>query len=174
MEAGKRAVQLQSIDAREVVAQAVEAVQERFATDNGEVTAELVVEANEPAPVRGDVDLLVTSVVNLLDNAWKYSGDPKRVVLSCKHEGGRVVISVEDNGMGLPPSATRRVFDRFYQVDQRLSRSQGGCGLGLSIVKYLVEAHGGEVAVDSQPGVGSVFSISLPSDTVAVGEYKHR
>jgi len=170
MEDGKRDVEFQSIDAREVVAQAVEAVQDRFATDTGGLTAELIVEAYEPAPVRGDIDLLVTSVVNLLDNAWKYTGDLKRVLISCKHVDDRVVISVEDNGLGLPPNAVRRVFDRFYQVDQRLSRSQGGCGLGLSIVKYLVEAHGGEVAVESQLGVGSIFSISLSSDAATNGK----
>ncbi|NOY43473.1 MAG: HAMP domain-containing histidine kinase [Planctomycetes bacterium] len=161
MERGKRHLELQPLDAREVIAQAVDAMQERFdAADN----AELVVEANEPAPVRGDIDLLVTSVVNLLDNAWKYTSEDKRVVLSCKRQDGRVLISVQDNGIGLPATATEKVFGRFYQVDQRLSRTQGGCGLGLSIVKYLVEAHGGEVAVESQPGVGSIFSISLPLD----------
>ncbi len=161
MEEGKRDVQFQSIDARDVIAQAVDAVQERFDTEH----AELIVNAEQPAPVHGDLDLLVTAVVNLLDNAWKYSGDFKRVHLSCKRQDERVVIAVQDNGVGLQSKAAEKVFDRFYQVDQRLSRSQGGCGLGLSIVKYLVEAHGGEVAVESQPGVGSTFSISLPLDS---------
>ena len=162
MERGKQAARLEPMDAREVVVQAADAMRKRFdATDD----CELVVEANEPALVRGDIDLLVTSVVNLLDNAWKYSGESKRVLLSCQRQGQRVVIAVQDNGIGLSSQATAKIFDRFYQVDQRLSRSQEGCGLGLSIVKYLVEAHGGEVTVASDPGVGSIFSISLPMDT---------
>ena len=161
MERGKSHVELKSIDGREVVSQAVDAVRERFAADN----CKLTIEANEPTPLQGDLDLLVTAVVNLLDNAWKYSGDQKRVHLSCIPQDGRVVISVQDNGIGLPPSATAKVFDRFYQVDQQLTRPQGGCGLGLSIVKYLTEAHAGVVSVDSLPGKGSTFSISLPLDS---------
>jgi len=160
MEEGKRDVQLQAIDAREIVAQAVDAVSERFRNEQ----AELIVNAEQPSPVRGDRDLLVTCVVNLLDNAWKYSSDSKRIVLSCKREGKRVVIAVQDHGVGMSAKASGKIFDRFYQVDQRLSRSQGGCGLGLSIVKSLVEAHGGEVTVESEPGVGSTFSILLPVD----------
>jgi len=160
MEEGKHEVQFESIDAREVVNQAVEAVQERFDTDR----SELVVVAEQQTPVRGDLDLLITAVVNLLDNAWKYSGDSKRVVLSCQRQGEQVVIAVQDNGIGLQSKVKGKVFDRFYQVDQRLSRVQGGCGLGLSIVKYLVEAHGGTVAVESELGAGSKFLISLPVD----------
>ncbi|MCA9229002.1 MAG: HAMP domain-containing histidine kinase, partial [Planctomycetales bacterium] len=159
MERGKRQVELQPIDAREVIAQSADAVQERFAASGNA----LIVEAEEPAPVRGDLELLVTSVVNLLDNAWKYTGDSKRVRLSCQRQGDRVVIAVEDNGIGLPRQAREKVFERFYQVDRRVARSAAGCGLGLSIVKYLVEAHGGEVRVESEPGVGSTFSISLPA-----------
>ena len=169
MERGKRHVELKPIDAREVVGQAADAMRERFAADN----CELTVEVNDPAPVHGDIDLLVTAVVNLLDNAWKYTGDKKRVHLSCKQQDGSVVISVQDNGAGLSPIATEKVFDRFYQVDQRLTRPQGGCGLGLSIVKYLVEAHGGEVAVESQSGIGSTFSISVPMDTTPVGQNRN-
>ena len=69
---------------------------------------------------------------------------------------------MKDNGIGLSPRDTKRIFKRFYQVDQRLSRSAGGCGLGLSIVKFIVTAHDGNVRVESQPGRGSTFIISLP------------
>ena len=75
---------------------------------------------------------------------------------------GSVLFSVEDNGIGLSPRDTRRIFKRFFQVDQRLSRSGSGCGLGLSIVKFIVTAHHGSVRVESQPGRGSTFTISLP------------
>ncbi len=163
MERGKHQFQFDSIDAQDVVAQAVAAVANRF---DG-VRAELTVDAAGPLPIRGDVDALVTAVVNLLDNAWKYTGQLKRATLSARRTDRRVEISVEDNGVGLSPRAARRVFDRFYQVDQRLARTQGGCGLGLSIVRYIVEAHGGTASVESRPGTGSKFTLSLPVDAEA-------
>jgi len=109
-----------------------------------------------------DADALVTAVVNLLDNAYKYSGDEKQITLGASAENGAVFFAVKDNGIGLSPRDTKRIFKRFFQVDQRLSRSSGGCGLGLSIVKFIVTAHHGSVRVESQPGRGSTFTISLP------------
>ena len=85
-----------------------------------------------------DADALVTAVVNLLDNAYKYSGEEKQITLSASAENGSVFFAVKDNGIGLSPRDTKRIFKRFFQVDQRLSRSGGGCGLGLSIVKFIV------------------------------------
>jgi signal transduction histidine kinase len=116
--------------------------------------------------IRGDVDALVTALLNLLDNAWKYSGDKKHIVLRTEARNGGVCFAVEDNGIGLTPRESQRVFRRFYQTDQGLSRSVGGCGLGLSIVQSIVEAHHGFVRVKSEPGRGSTFTIEIP----AVGE----
>lgn len=160
MERGKHQFQFERIDAQDVVSRAVAAVANRF---DG-VLAELSVETDGPLPIRGDVDALVTTVVNLLDNAWKYGGEGKHAKLTARRTERQVEISVEDNGIGLSPRASRRVFDRFYQVDQRLARTQGGCGLGLSIVRYIVEAHGGRASVESQLGKGSRFTLSLPID----------
>lgn len=163
MERGKHQFQFEPVDAQEVVSRAAAAVANRF---DG-VQADLHVECAAPLPIRGDMDALVTAVVNLLDNAWKYSGDKKQARLTARRAERCIEISVEDNGVGLTPRAARRVFERFYQVDQRLSRTQGGCGLGLSIVRYIVEAHGGRVSVASQPGHGSTFTLSLPIDADA-------
>jgi signal transduction histidine kinase len=113
-------------------------------------------------PIVADRDALVTVLLNLLDNAYKYSGVEKQVTVRAFAEGGYLNLEVADNGIGLSPRATRRVFDRFYQVDQRLSRRAGGCGLGLSIVKFIVEAHGGTVTVSSRLGKGSTFTVRLP------------
>ena len=113
--------------------------------------------------IRGDVDALVTALLNLLDNAWKYTGDKKHIVLRTEAHNGSVCFSVEDNGIGLTPREEKRVFRRFYQVDQGLSRSAGGCGLGLSIVQSIVEAHRGSVRVESEPGRGSTFTIEIPA-----------
>jgi signal transduction histidine kinase len=85
-------------------------------------------------------------------------------------DGGAVCFAVSDNGVGLSARDAGRVFDRFYQVDRRLSRDRGGCGLGLSIVKQLAEAHGGTVSVSSQPGAGSTFMVRLPALIPAANE----
>jgi two-component system sensor histidine kinase SenX3 len=77
-------------------------------------------------------------------------------------EGERVVFAVIDNGVGIPRKEQKRIFRSFYQSNQSLSRDTGGCGLGLSIVDYIVVAHGGSIAVASAPGEGSTFSIALP------------
>ena len=74
-----------------------------------------------------------------------------------------MVIEVEDNGIGIARRDRKRIFRPFYQVDQRLARERGGCGLGLSIVDFIVHAHGGEVTVESEPGRGSLFRVALPS-----------
>ena len=78
-------------------------------------------------------------------------------------EPDRLVLEVKDNGIGLSRAAARKVFNRFYQVDQTSTRSGRGCGLGLSIVKYIVAAHGGTVSVESEPNSGSVFKVTLPA-----------
>ncbi len=113
-------------------------------------------------PVSADRDSLTMVLVNLLENAWKYTGEDKRIVVEAKRAGGRVVFAVEDNGIGIEKSERAKIFRRFYQVDQKLTRSAEGCGLGLSIVKRIVDAHGGELAVESEPGKGSRFSVSIP------------
>jgi two-component system phosphate regulon sensor histidine kinase PhoR len=76
---------------------------------------------------------------------------------------GHLCVSVSDNGIGISRRALRRIFDKFYQVDQTLSRRAGGCGLGLAIVKFILDAHGGTIEVESQPGKGSTFTVTLPA-----------
>ncbi|HEX8312497.1 MAG TPA: HAMP domain-containing sensor histidine kinase, partial [Chthoniobacteraceae bacterium] len=110
----------------------------------------------------GDADALITALLNLLDNACKYSGEEKQIALRVAARDGKIRFAVEDRGIGLSPAESRRIFRRFYQVDQRLSRTAGGCGLGLNIVQSIVAAHGGSVKVHSIPGEGSIFSIDLP------------
>ena len=112
--------------------------------------------------IRADEDALVTVLPNLVDNAWKYTPGEKRIAVRAYRENARVVFAVEDNGIGIAAREQKRIFRRFYQVDRRLARDAGGCGLGLSIVEFIVRAHGGAVRVQSQPGHGSTFSVALP------------
>jgi signal transduction histidine kinase len=113
--------------------------------------------------LHADADALTTVLLNLLDNACKYTPDEKRISLRAYGANGHVVFAVKDNGIGITPRDQRRIFRRFYQVDRRLARETGGCGLGLSIVEFIVRAHGGTVDVESQPSAGSTFSVRLPS-----------
>ncbi len=113
--------------------------------------------------IRGDLDALVMVVINLLDNAWKYTGEDKQILLSAAARNGHVEFAVTDNGCGLSPRERGRIFERFYRVDQRLSRTTEGCGLGLSIVREIVAAHGGRVEVSSEVGCGSTFTVKIPA-----------
>ena len=159
MERNKYAFGFKEVPATAIVEGAITAVRERFNAPGCQFETHI---APGLPSVVADPDALVTAVVNLLDNAFKYSGEEKQIALSASAENGSVLFVVKDNGIGLSPRDTKRIFKRFFQVDQRLSRSGGGCGLGLSIVKFIVTAHHGSVRVESQPGRGSTFTISLP------------
>jgi two-component system phosphate regulon sensor histidine kinase PhoR len=104
---------------------------------------------------------MVTAVVNLLENSYKYSYDDKKIELKVFSEDNFVCFSVEDNGIGMNRRQVRKIFDRFYQADTSLSRRAEGTGLGLSIVKFIVDAHKGTISVDSVPGKGATFTIRL-------------
>lgn len=125
----------------------------------------IVIEASCPSDVyvQMNAPLIEQCVVNLLDNAIKYSDAGKTVTLSVTRRNGSVVIDVADQGVGIPSEHLARLFERFYRVDQARSRSLGGTGLGLSIVRHIVELHGGSIEVESELGKGSTFRISLPS-----------
>jgi heavy metal sensor kinase len=112
--------------------------------------------------VEGDRSRLKQVVVNLLDNAIKYTPEGGAVALTVGAEDSRAVLEVADTGIGIPPEALPRVFDRFFRVNIARSREQGGAGLGLSIVKSICAAHHGQVEVTSTPGHGSLFRVEFP------------
>ncbi len=113
--------------------------------------------------LRGQINpmLLEQALVNLIDNAIKYSPSETAVRISAEEQGGELVLSVTDQGRGIEPEHLPRIFERFYRTDRARSRALGGTGLGLSIVKHIAEAHGGRVSVDSIAGSGSTFRIHL-------------
>jgi two-component system phosphate regulon sensor histidine kinase PhoR len=106
---------------------------------------------------------------NLVDNAIKYTPECGVVRVGVGRKGANVEISVTDTGMGIPAEDLPRLFERFYRVDKARSRELGGTGLGLAIVKHLVKAQGGDVRVESEPGNGSTFTVSLPSQDRGLG-----
>jgi signal transduction histidine kinase len=112
--------------------------------------------------IHADADGIITVLVNLLDNAYKYTNTNKEIRLNVYEQNGFVCLAVTDNGIGLGARAQKKIFNRFYQVDSRLSRRAEGCGLGLSIVKFIVDAHKGNIEVESQSGRGSTFTVKLP------------
>jgi two-component system phosphate regulon sensor histidine kinase PhoR len=111
-----------------------------------------------------DSTLIEQAVVNLLDNALKYSEPQSTVLLKSELQNSEMIISVEDHGIGIAQKHLPRLFERFYRVDKSRSRKEGGTGLGLAIVKHIAHAHGGHVAVESKIGEGSRFSIHLPQN----------
>ncbi len=106
--------------------------------------------------------LLEQALVNLVDNAIKYSEPDKKVEVEARKAGAEIIITVRDQGCGIPKEHLQRIFERFYRVDKGRSRKEGGTGLGLSIVKHIVNSHRGRIDVESSPGHGSAFSIHLP------------
>ncbi len=125
---------------------------------------QVAVECNsaQDVPFQGDEGLLRRMVLNLLDNAIRYTPAGGMVRVSVEPNGAGPRIHVADNGIGIPLEAASHVFERFYRVDKARTREAGGFGLGLSIVKWIAEAHHGSVQMTSSPGAGSTFTVSLP------------
>jgi signal transduction histidine kinase len=162
MERNKKAFQFEIVPPGRIVEQAMEAIGERLASAGFEVNTEI--DADLP-DVSADPDAMVTVLLNLLDNAYKYSDEDRRVSVRAFRRNHGVSIRVEDAGIGMAPRTLKRVFDRFYQADRSLNRRTGGCGLGLSIVDFVVRAHSGTIDVESRPGEGSTFTVTLPGGT---------
>jgi two-component system, OmpR family, sensor histidine kinase SenX3 len=116
--------------------------------------------------VVGDRRQLVSAMGNLLENAYKYSDPGSTVEVRSRMVGLWVEVDVRDHGVGIPARDLERVFERFYRVDRARSRGTGGTGLGLAIVRHVAGNHDGEVAVESQEGVGSTFRLRLPAAAV--------
>ncbi len=119
---------------------------------------------NESASItlNGDEEMIKRMILNLLDNAVKYTPEGGEISLALGRQNGNAEIVVSDSGIGISDDDQQRVFDRFYRVDKARSRALGGAGLGLSIVRCIVEAHGGVVRIESTPRRGSTFTVSLP------------
>jgi two-component system sensor histidine kinase SenX3 len=148
----------QVVEIDHVVALAID--QNRVAAESGRVT--IVSGGDSGAEVYGDEPLLAVALHNLIANAIQYSPAGSRVGVGVSNADGIVEVAVTDQGIGIPDEELARVFERFFRIDPARSRHTGGSGLGLSIVKHVVQNHGGDIRVWSQPGNGSTFTIRLP------------
>jgi heavy metal sensor kinase len=119
-------------------------------------------DASEPVMIAGHQTRLTQLVVNLVDNALKYTLAGGTVTVTVGQEGGQATLRVSDTGIGIAPEHLPHLFERFYRIDQARTRTAGGTGLGLALAEWIVHAHGGEIGVASQPGHGTVFTVRLP------------
>jgi signal transduction histidine kinase len=159
IERGLKEYNFTDLDLREVVKRSVAAMQYQIKMEGGTIRVKI---PKRLPPITGDVDALEEVVLNLVSNALKYSLSKKDISLSVKKEAKHVMIVVTDKGMGIPETALLQVFDQFFRVKDDRSRQVGGAGLGLAVVKHIVEAHNGSISVTSKVGAGSTFSVRLP------------
>ena len=151
-------------DERVVITDIVREAVERVGSMSEARHVELDTTGVDPAhTIVGDPRQLVSAVANLLDNACKYSEEGSRVAVRSTLDGQWLSIQVEDSGIGIPSSDLDRIFERFYRVDRARSRDTGGTGLGLAIVRHVATNHRGEVSVRSTEGVGTTFTLRLPT-----------
>ncbi|HZA51198.1 MAG TPA: ATP-binding protein, partial [Myxococcaceae bacterium] len=159
IESGRKWYERSSVAVADVVNASLAAF--RAQTLDAKVTLRTELPADLPS-LEVDPDAIAGAVLNLLQNAFKYTGDDKQIAVRARAARRAVVIEVEDNGVGIPPRDRKRIFERFYRVDNLLTRRTAGSGLGLAIARRIVEAHGGKIHVRSEFGKGSCFSIQLP------------
>ncbi len=160
MEAGRKIYDLRTENVQDIVDDVVRAYAPHKYADDA-LTFETQVAPHLPC-VRVDRTAVVDALVNLLSNARKYGGTPPVVTLDVKQNpDGDVAFEVTDNGAGIDLAEQRRIFQKFYRIDDRLSRTREGSGLGLAIVKHIARAHHAEVGVRSEKGKGSTFSLIL-------------
>jgi two-component system phosphate regulon sensor histidine kinase PhoR len=166
MESGRRAYHLERQPVEPIVDAALQAFAAQLLHQPAEVARE--VEPGLP-PVLADREALSEALLNLLNNAHKYTGAQKRISVEARRVGPSVHLRVSDNGPGIPGPEQKRIFDKFYRARDPLLRSIEGSGLGLAMVKHIAKAHGGKVSVSSKVGQGSTFTIALPAAERAHG-----
>jgi signal transduction histidine kinase len=160
IEAGRREYQFAETNLAEVIREVIKSYEYQIIGAGFELQTRI--QSNLPS-VSVDRDAMAQALLNLLNNAVKYSPETKRIEIKASALNDMVVIEVADNGIGIPRSEQKKIFEKFYRVSNGLVHDTKGSGLGLSIVKHIIEAHGGQIAVESIAGRGSRFIISIPA-----------
>ncbi|MFQ6070873.1 MAG: ATP-binding protein [Candidatus Aminicenantales bacterium] len=159
IEEGKKEYEFVETDVAHLVFQQVKAFQKEKIQK--EVKIQTQIEKDVPL-LSIDKEALSQALNNLLDNAVKFSPAGKEIAVSVRREAENVLIEIEDKGIGIPQEEINKIFDKFYQGQNALKQSVKGTGLGLTLVKHIIEAHGGRISVKSKPGKGSTFSLIFP------------
>jgi signal transduction histidine kinase len=162
IEEGKKAFRFEKTNLKELIDRVKSLYQKSIANEGFSVFSSIPKTLPELVI---DKEAIQQVLYNLLDNAYKYSGNSKNIEIMVESTGASVKISVKDFGIGIPREDQHKVFDRFYRGGNELTRSVTGSGIGLTIVKKIIEAHHGTVSLDSTPGKGSTFRVNLPVDT---------
>ena len=163
---GKVDIRKESLDLKDIVSNAVETTLPLIEKGHHELSVKL---HGAPLPVSADATRIAQVIGNLLSNAAKYTPHGGKIALTVERAGNEALVSVIDSGIGIPPESLESVFDMFSQVGRNMDHSQGGLGIGLSLVRQLVTLHGGTVTASSDgPGRGSTFVVRLPLDLADV------
>jgi len=158
IEAGRKEYDFRETDMRELVHNTLESYRYQI-EQHGFSYVEKI---DDVPPMRVDREAMARSLLNLVNNALKYSQDRKYIGVNLYRDNGSVKLEVVDHGIGIPVPEQQKIFEKFYRVGDPLVHNTKGSGLGLSLVRHIVKAHGGEVEVESAPGQGSRFIIALP------------
>jgi signal transduction histidine kinase len=166
IEAGRKEYDFRETDVAELVRNTLESYRYQI-EQNGFAFQESIAD-NLPS-LRVDREAIARSLLNLVNNALKYSQIEKYLGVKLYRDNGSVKLEVVDHGIGIPPGEQHKIFEKFYRVGDPLVHNTKGSGLGLSLVRHIVQAHGGVISVESAPGKGSTFTIALPVNSGAGG-----
>jgi signal transduction histidine kinase len=164
IEAGRKQYNFAPTDLPRVVHDVLEAY--RYQIEQQGFTLEVRM-ADDIPELEVDKEALAQALLNLVNNAIKYSPDQKYIRVELKREADRALLSVTDNGIGVPKADQKRIFEKFYRAENSLVHETKGSGLGLALVHHIMEAHGGTVELESAPGKGSTFTLALPIERKA-------
>jgi two-component system phosphate regulon sensor histidine kinase PhoR len=159
MEAGRKQYHREPVHINEVVAKTLSMYEYHLKNNRFEFETEL---SDEDPEINADPHAVTEALINLLENAIKYSEERKYVAIRTSRDNREIVIEVEDHGLGISADQQKKIFDKFYRISSGLTHNTKGSGLGLSIVKHIMNAHNGSVTVSSQPGRGSRFQLRFP------------
>ena len=159
IEAGRKEYQFETTNVADVVREVIETYQYPLENAGFEIATDI--EADLPA-VRIDRDAMSQAVLNLVNNAVKYSDEVKHIDIRVRSRGSSVAVEVADKGIGIPGAEQEKIFEKFYRISTGLVHDRKGSGLGLALVRHIVKAHSGEIVVDSTPGKGSRFTVLIP------------
>jgi len=169
IEAGRKQYRMGPVDLNAVVG----SVMNSYADHLKERGFSPVVSLAQDIPVvQADEEALSEAIINVTDNAVKYSGEARFLRVATGRDGPNVFVEVEDHGVGIAPHHHRKIFDTFYRVSDGLAHNTKGSGLGLALVRHIVDAHGGSIGLTSVPGSGSTFRLSFPIDRRQEGEQR--